>query len=206
MTVHALGELEIHVEPRASWIEVPASGVRIIASNPGAVAEFVRHGDDGRYRPLSGAKTLPSGWKVFATGKFPLEAAINAVYPLATLHQRQLAAGTLEVVSLDEVLTRQSGRYESTSSLTPAGRSRATTTLCHQCVRLPVWNGAACGPDQIPCPEPCSVMIALCREAALWEADPPVRTPIDSSKPFAAFDEPGNELRERYLSAMIDAQ
>jgi hypothetical protein len=42
-------------------------------------------------------------------------------------------------------------------------------------------------------------MVSLCREAALWQDGPPKRTTPDPRAPFAAFDEPGNEIREAYL-------
>jgi hypothetical protein len=126
------------------------------------------------------------------------------VYPLALVHQRQFNDGTLRVVDLDSVLSRQSGRYEDTASLDEANRRRAVTTVCGQCVRRPVWDGAACGPEDIPCPEPCSVIVAFCREAAIWQTEPPDLADPDAAVPWAAFEEPGNELRERYLRDMRD--
>jgi hypothetical protein len=75
-------------------------------------------------------------------------------------------------------------------------------TVCGECVRRPVWDGATCGPDEIPCPEPCSVLVAFCREAVLWQQERPAPTEPDPTIPWAAFEEPGNELRERYLQEM----
>lgn len=204
MNRRSFGELEIVATPGGTTVGVPGEPVRGLESTADAVATFVRHGDDGRYRPLSGARTLPGGWEVTVTDEFPLDAALEAVYPLATVHQHLFAEGRLEIVSIEEVLARQSGRYESSSALSSRGRGRAVATLCGECVRTPIWAGAACRPEAIPCPEPCSVMVSLCREAALWEANPPARVPADTAVAFAAFDEPGNELRERYLSAMIE--
>lgn len=204
MTREAVGELtvtrvSVGVPPR-----VAGAPLRILPPDIDAIANFVRHGDDGRYRPLSGAKTLPTGWEVVLGRALKPEEVVEAVYPLATVHQRQLADGTLEVVPLHAVLQRQSGRYEDSEGLSELGRKLAIEMLCGVCVRRPVWDGATCGPAEIPCPEPCSVMVALCREAALWERSLPDRTVPDATVAFAAFEEPGNELRERYLSAMID--
>ena len=132
-----------------------------------------------------------------------MEAALEVVYPLAKVHQRQLAAGELRVVPLEDVLARQSGRYEETATLSLEGRERAIATVCGECVRCPVWNAEPCGPRDIPCPEACSVLVAFCREAAIWQIETPSARPPDALVAWAAFDEPGNELRERYLSAMI---
>ncbi len=206
MTGRRFGELTIRDGVDGTTVGVPGKGCRKLESSAEAVSAFIRQGDDGRYRPLSGARTLPRGWKVVITSSFPLAPAIEAVYPMATVHQRMLATGNLPVVPLEAVLARQSGRYESSSSLSQGRRLLAIGTLCGGCVRVPVWSDAACGPEEIPCPEPCSVMVALCREAALWETNRPASAVIDATIPFAAFEEPGNELRERYLSAMIEAQ
>ena len=204
MKRRSFGQLEIAETGTGTTAGVPGEPVRVLESNSEAVAAFVRHGYDGRYRPLSGAKTLPRGWEVTINHEFPLDEALEAVYPLSTVHRRLFADGKLEIVPLEAVLSRQSGRYESSSALSARGRQLAVATLCGECVRSPVWAEADCPEEGIPCPEPCSVMVALCREAALWEANPPARAPIDPGVAFAAFEEPGNTLRERYLSEMID--
>ena len=168
------------------------------------VAEFVRTEDGGRYRPLSGARTLPRAWRYAARSAAERAAVIDAVYPLAPVHAQQLAAGTLRLVSLDEVLKRQSGRYESTSALSPGGRTRSSELVCGECVRTPVWRGDSCDSAGIPCPEPCSVLVAFCREAALWERETPEPAAPDPAVAWAAFEEPGNELRERYLHHLAE--
>ncbi len=186
-------------------IGVPGAANRTITGTPEAVFAHVRLGDDGRYRPLSGAATLPTGWSAPLGPAFDADIAIETVYPLALTHQRQFAAGTLRVVPLEDVLARQSGRYESSAVLSEEGRARAAGVVCGACVRHPVWNGAACAPEGIPCPEACSVLVAFCREAASWQASPPPPEPPDPRIPWAAFEEPGNELRERYLQEMAEA-
>lgn len=186
-------------------IGVPGTAKREITGTPEAVFAHVRLGDDGRYRPLSGAATVPTGWSAPLGPDFGGDAAIETVYPLALTHQRQFAAGTLRVVPLEDVLARQSGRYESSAVLSEEGRTRAAGIVCGACVRHPVWDGAACAPGDIPCPEACSVLVAFCREAAFWQASPPSREAPDPRIAWAAFEEPGNELRERYLQEMAQA-
>lgn len=203
MSRRLIGELtvtkvSVGVPPR-----LPGAPLRILPPVVDRIAEFTRHDEHGRYRPLTGARTLPSAWEVVLGRALAPEEVIDAVYPLATVHQRQYAEGALDVVSLDAVLQRQSGRYEETSGLSAKGRALAVETLCGSCVRKPVWADIPCSDAEIPCPEPCSVMVALCREAALWEREKPAPAAVEQLAPFAAFEQPGNELRERYLSAMI---
>jgi hypothetical protein len=201
----AFGQLAIQGNLAETTVGVPGATQRLLPPDPFLLQEFVRQDDLGRYRPLSGARTLPTGWSIAPQPELPLECILDIVYPLARTHQRHFAEGELRVVSLEDVLRRQSGRYESAAALPSAGRRAAVATVCGACVRVPVWDGAACAAADIPCPEPCSVMVSFCREAAAWHANPPTPAPVDDAVAWAAFDEPGNELRERYLSAMIEA-
>jgi len=195
-----LGQLAITCDGDSRIIAVGReSNPRRIA--PSEVFETVRFDAAGRYRPLSGARTLAGSWEVQVDSGHELERVIETIYPLALTHRRQLADGTLRIVPLEEVLARQSGRYEVSDQLSPAGRELAIETVCGQCVRQPVWHGATCGPEAIPCPEPCSILVSFCREAALWESEPPAPSPISPAIEFAAFDEPGNKLREHFLEA-----
>jgi len=164
-----------------------------------AVREHVRFDDHGRYRPLSGARTMPGNWRISLAENLT-EAAIEAIYPQALLHQRQAAAGMLRVVPFEEVVARQRGRYRTAGELDAEGQERAREALCGGCVRTPVWAGEEATETAIPCPEPCSVMVALCREAALWQRKPPQPSSPDAGVAFADFPTPGNEIREAYLA------
>lgn len=202
-----LGELWIREDPDGASIGVGDAGA-CLPSSVSAIRERVRHGEDGRYRPLSGARGLPGGWSVRTTPGLPLDVAIDAVYPLATVHRQQFDGGTLRVVGLHEVLGRQSGRYEDASALSPSGRRLVRQVLCDDvCVRAPVWDGLTPGQDEIPCPEPCSVLVSLAREAAIWERERPGQAEPDSATEFADFETPGNPVREAYLArANLEAE
>ena len=167
---------------------------------PDELREWVRVDDHGRYRPLPGAKTMRTGWEVtIATADRDHQAVYDALYPLA-MAQRSLGSEGLRVVSLDEVLLRQASRYKIAAELDREGRRAAANVLCGQCVKAPLWNGVPWpeGP-QIVCPEPCSVLVSLCREAATWQPNPPQPAAVDPDLPFAGFEQPGNEIREAYL-------
>lgn len=191
---------ELHISETA--IGVPGEQHREIPGTREAVFDHTRRDDHGRYRPLSGAKTLPTGWSAPLGPGLSAEDAVDAVYPLALVHQRQFGQGILRIVPLDDVLSRQSGRYEASRSLSESGRRLAIATICGECVRKPIWAGAGCSSEEIPCPEACSVLVAFCREAAQWEAGKPASAEPDATIAWAALDEPGNELRERFLKEM----
>ena len=89
-------------------------------------------------------------------------------------------------------------------TLPAEARDVAANVLCGRCVRRPVWRDIEPAGDEIPCPEPCSVMVSLCRDAAVWESNRPPSTPVDSDLPWAAFDMPGNVIREHYLGERFD--
>lgn len=201
----AIGELRIDADrvcgPGTPAVELPP--------DPEVIRRYVRFDDAGRYRPLPGARGLRSGWYVRTTATCTAVDIVEAVYPLALVHRQQAAAGSLRVVPLDAALARQSGRYESAASLSHRGRQLVRDILCGQCVRTPVWPLATSDElpapnSSLPCPEPCSVLIALAREAAAWEADPPPPAPPDPAVPVAAFETPGCTLRERLLAAILE--
>jgi DR2241 stabilising domain/4Fe-4S iron-sulfur cluster binding domain len=199
-----LGELLLRFGSDEAIVEGPGPdpGARQVEADPDAIREFVRFDGDGRYRPLSGARSLPRNWHARFTDLTGLSAAVEAIYPLAFEHIAAYEEGRLVTVSLEEVLTRQSGRYASSASLGERGRGIAATALCRGCVRAPVWAGAPVAEGEIPCPEPCSVLVSLCREVAAWEAERPQRRRVDPAVGFAEFEHPGNEIREQCLALL----
>lgn len=169
-------------------------------ATPDELREWVRVDDRGRYRPLSGAMTMRKGWEAtVATPGQDHQAVYDALYPLAMTH-RALGSEGLRVVSLKDVVSRQTSRYKVAAELDDEGRRTATNAVCGRCVKVPLWNGLPWpeGP-QIVCPEPCSVMVSLCREAATWQRNPPRSAAVNPDLPFAGFEQPGNEIREAYL-------
>lgn len=93
----------------------------IETSDSEALRRHVQFDDAGRYRPLTGARSLPGGWHVQAADDTSLRTVLDVVYPLATHHITQEAAGSLWVVELEVVLERQSGRYANADRLRRSG-------------------------------------------------------------------------------------
>ncbi len=198
-----LGEVSVRFEGECAIVTGPRRAFEHdLSGAPDALRERLRYDEQGRYRPLSGAQTMPGGWRVTV----PLNElcdVIEALYPLATTHLSQFARGELRLMSLEDVLSRQTGRYRAAASLDAEGRHIAASVLCSRCSRVPLWRGDDVRESEpfIPCPEACSVLVSLCRDAALWQQQPPGAAAVDPSIGFAAFEKPGNEVREAYLAA-----
>jgi len=202
VTEGAFGQLVVRRDGD-EWVLEATGGETIvdIPPDPDAIRERVRFDIAGRYRPLPGALTLPGGWRARCYSEQEARAVLDAVYPLAADHEEQRQAGLLRLIPLEAVLERQTGRYRVARKLDDEGRSAARRSLCGLCAKAPLWAGASPSAGSIPCPEPCSAMVALCREAALWQNDTPPAAPVDPAIPFADFESPGNEIREDYLRA-----
>lgn len=198
---YTLGQLHIEFDGGTPVVHGPAGSrdEQAVEAREDALREWVREDASGRYRPLPTARTMRPGWYMRCADGFSLGDALGVVYPLAERHQRQLAEGSLRIVSLQEVFDRQSGRYRTAGKLPGAAREVAQRVLCAACVKVPAWHGETGDEQDIPCPEPCSLMLSLCREAAIWEEARPAPAPVETAIPWAAFDEPGNEIREAYL-------
>lgn len=199
--VRHVGELCITDCGGRRSVGIPGVGEPVTIAPDGTILrEWVAEDGHGRYRPLSGYRSLRRGWMVVCDDRLSVEEALDVVYPLARQHRAQLEAGTLRTVPLEETLGRQSGRYENAGQLSDRGRELAVDALCGGCVRTPTWHGEAPPAEGIPCPEACSVLVALCREAERWErGEDAASAPISDEVGFAAFDVPGNEIREALL-------
>jgi len=201
----SLGELIVEFKGEEAIIHGPSTGAeeQVVECEPAALNAWTRFDDLGRYRPLRGARTMRHDWRT-TCGRGQLDEALDAIYPLALHHISEWKNGRLRLVGLDDVLSRQSGRYETTARLNQEAR-QAAGVLCGRCVKVPAWRGDAPEAKDIPCPEPCSVLVALCREAAIWEHERPEPAEPDQAVQFADFETPGNEIREAYLRARIAA-
>lgn len=206
-----LGELTVVAESDRAVVRGPSPAGPTIAADIDVVRELVSRDVAGRYRPLAGARSLPSGLQAECHSTSEMAMIIDAIYPLAPAHVEQWRDRSLRIVALAEVLSRQTARYAVANDLTPDGRTAAAESLCGCCVKQPLWNRPADPPPAdapvqvVPCPEPCSVLVSLCREAALWEKNMPSVTPVDATVPFADFEAPGNEVREDCLDRLRTA-
>ncbi len=193
----AFGELRVSFEDGDAIVEVPGEGTpRELEPDTDGLREWSRVDVHGRYRPLPGAYGLRRAWRTRCAVE-QLRDVLGAIYPLAPRHVAAASRGELRVVSAPEALGRQGGRYAPVRDLSPGRLDVARAELCGRCVKTPFWDegGHELAEGVIPCPEPCSVFIALARELALL-GDPPEPQQLDPDVQFAAFEEAGNEIRE----------
>ena len=199
------GELMVNRDADHVAIEGPRC-TSLPDSAPVDVDEFrdwLRHSEQGVYRPLSGAKSMRGNWQLQGLAVSEAIEYLDAVYPLAWRHRCQYRAGELCVNPCEEVLRRQTGRYKRAAQLSEVGRHGCVLALCAQCVRVPCWNEAPTGiqGEFIPCPEPCNLFVTLASEALDWTQNslPVCETNEAEGVGFAEFKHPGNPIRNRYL-------
>ena len=198
-----LGELTLRRDGSGVLVMGPGSGPDAPEAprEPESFRRWIRESDAGLYRPLSGARSLRHNWVRHCPDAATAQAVVEVIYPLALRHMALAARGSLKTAAWADVAGRQRGMYAAAAGLGSRGRAVAREVLCAGCVRGPVWAEALTdeGPASIPCPEPCGVLLALCRAAAAWERDPPRPRAADPGVRFADFGTSGNAVRETYL-------
>lgn len=142
-------------------------------SNPLAARELVKHDDRGRYRPLSTAPTLPTGWEYPDLGGEDLVRTVDFIYPATIENWHREREGELDVTHFREAAERQSGIYEIVSQLTVEELEAAAETCCvdSQCLKRRMWDedeetelDVERGEGEFPCREPCSLFVTAARK------------------------------------------
>ena len=193
------GELGIAARENGVIIKGPSGGARPpVPADFNEFRKWARFDDDGEYRPLSGSRSLRSGWVIECQTAEEAAKWIEIIYPAALRHAALCRQGRLNIIEAPAALDRQTGRYERAREVDDACIRRCANALCTQCVRDPAWlDGPKNSP--IPCPEPCSVFVSLAREAAHWGEND---IPEDHAAPaigFADFETPTNFVRKRFF-------
>src|SRR5206468_3326294 len=126
------GELRMTVDAGGTVLHGPRRrGPELeIEADETPLRDHVRFDERGRYRPLTGARSLRRGWRVYCGQRFTVEQAIDIVYPLAVEHRRLFDAGQLALAPLETVLQRQGGRYGVAGSLPPDAGKLASEVAC----------------------------------------------------------------------------
>ncbi|MDZ7731637.1 MAG: DR2241 family protein [Natrialbaceae archaeon] len=173
-------------------------------ADAGALRQHVRHDDNGQYRPLSGAESLPTGWVLAGLSGQELVSSVRAVYPGSIALWHRDRTGRLEPTSFDKTAARQSGIYAEVDALDANEREAAIESVCGSCVRERRWSSHEtdtpdCSGDvtAIPCREACPFLLSATHAVAdLERAEEP--TIVDTEVAPGALAEPGNRYRVRY--------
>lgn len=142
-------------------------------SDPLAARELVKHDDSGRYRPLSTAPTLPTGWEYPDLGGEELVRTVDFVYPATVENWHREREGELDVTHFREAAERQSGIYSIVSQLSVEELEAAAEACCvdSQCLKRRMWDedegtelDVERGSGEFPCREPCSLFVTAARK------------------------------------------
>ncbi len=181
--------------------------------DPAAIRDLSRFTDDGEYRPLKTAPTLPSGWSFAARDGDDLYRTVEHVYPATVANWHREREGDLDVTHFEEAAARQTGIYAEVEELDRNALERAAEACCvdSQCLKRRAWDAsegdeldAPRGDGKFPCREPCSLFVAGAREfLRLEREDESRRKDAEDGATVRAGDvsDPANRYRARYRRA-----
>ncbi|MFC3476409.1 DR2241 family protein [Halobacterium litoreum] len=149
-------------------------------TDPLEARQLVKHDDDGRYRPLSTAPTLPTGWAFVDLDGSDLVQTVEYVYPATVANWHREREGDLDVDHWEDAAGRQSGIYEIVQQLDGDALEWAAEACCvdSQCLKRREWDESEDeeldvprGDGEFPCREPCSLFIAAARKFTTLERE-----------------------------------
>ncbi len=152
-----LEELDVHVDPLDA---------RTIS----------KYDDDGTYRPLKGAPTLQSGWVFPDLRHDKLIETIDYFYPASVVNWYYERLDQLDVTHYRDAADRHTGMFSVMVSLDSSQLREVTERCCtdSHCLKRRVWQESdektipvPKGEGQIPCREPCQVLLNEARDRAV---------------------------------------
>jgi hypothetical protein len=149
-------------------------------TDPLEARHLVKHDDDGRYRPLSTAPSLPHGWAFVDLDGSDLVQTVDYVYPATIANWHREREGDLDVDHWSDAAGRQSGIYGIVEQLDGDALEWAAEACCvdSQCLKRREWDESEDeeldvprGDGEFPCREPCSLFIAAARKFTTLERE-----------------------------------
>jgi hypothetical protein len=172
---------------------------------------LARFTDTGAFRPLKSAPNLSCGWRATAANHAELEAALNQLYPGAIADWFAARVEPPPVTGYREFTERQTGMYRITTLLNDEQAGQVARACCAArfCLKRRLWTVAGLEPDpaeaksQIPCLEPCAVLLEFARKAVRLEQEKqeeinlsPAELKATRSTLEAALDQAGSPEKE----------
>ncbi|ARS91108.1 DR2241 family protein [Natrarchaeobaculum aegyptiacum] len=151
-----------------------------VYDDPTAARDIATYDDDGRYRPLKTAPSLPAGWAFTGLSGSELVETVERFYPATVANWHQELRGDLDVDHWLETAARQTGIFDVVDELPREAVDWMVEACCvdSQCLRRREWHYtdddelSVDGGDQpFPCREPCSLVIAAARQWAILESE-----------------------------------
>lgn len=141
---------------------------------------LAKYDDNGRYRPLSTAPTLQTGWLFSGLDATAAVRTVDFFYPATIANWHREREGELDVTHWTEATERQTGIYDITEELRGDAVDWVAEACCadSQCLKRRQWDERADrslsvprGDGVFPCREPCSLVVAAARKWALLEQE-----------------------------------
>ncbi len=165
--------------------EVGANGEALEGyDDPLDARELVKADDNGRYRPLKAAPTLPHGWRFHDLTPDQAYETVETIYPATTANWYRERNGELDVTHWRETVNRQSGIYGVVKTWDRGEGydhvNWVAEACCDdsQCLKRREWEydddtelDVDGGDGPFPCREPCSVVISAARQWTKLEAE-----------------------------------
>jgi hypothetical protein len=153
-------------------------------TDPHEARRLRKRDDDGDYRPLSTAPTLPHGWAFVDLDPTALVRAVDGFYPATVANWHRERAGALDVTHWHEAVSRQTGIYGVVRTWDRGeGHDHVNwvaEACCDdsQCLKRREWAydedtplDVPGGDGVFPCREPCSLVIATARTWTRLESE-----------------------------------
>ncbi|MFT4905707.1 MAG: hypothetical protein ACI8UR_002286 [Natronomonas sp.] len=157
-----------------------------VHTDPLDARELVKHGDNGKYRPLKTAPTLPTGWAFVDLDGRSLARTVDIIYPATIANWHLEREGDLDVSHWHETIERQTGIYgviETWDRQEGHEHVNWVAEACcadSQCLKRREWEydedtdlDVDGGDGAFPCREPCSLVISAARKWTQLEGEEP---------------------------------
>ncbi|MFC3960150.1 DR2241 family protein [Halovivax cerinus] len=136
----------------------------------------IRFDDEGEFRPLRSAPTLPTGWYCPGLDGATLARAVETVYPATITDWARECEGSLDVTHFRVTADRQTGIYDRVAALDRSALDAVVRTCCvdDACLKRRRWEyddkesvDVPRGNGTFPCREPCSMVLERARESVV---------------------------------------
>lgn len=153
-----------------------------VHNDPLEAREVVKTDDNGRYRPLKTAPTLPTGHAWVGLDEREIIEAVEFIYPATIANWHREQEGELDITHYRDTATRQTGIYGLIEELPPERVADLAAACCvdSQCLKRREWDESSSeeldvprGEGEFPCREPCSLVVAAARKFTILEGETP---------------------------------
>ncbi|QLD91159.1 hypothetical protein HWV07_03405 [Natronomonas salina] len=157
-----------------------------VHTDPLDARELVKYDDQGRYRPLKTAPSLPTGWAFVDLDGRGLGRTVDVVYPATIANWHLERQGDLDVSHWKPTMARQTGIYGVIETWDRGEGhehvERVAEACCvdSQCLKRREWQydeetdlAVDGGDGEFPCREPCSLVVSAARQWTKLEGEQP---------------------------------